>query len=162
MKSLTAFCVILATTSTALADVSEDVRCQEIAFSKSIETQDLTKFMSLIDADARFVSSVVTKGPEAIAEAWSIFVADHGPKIKWRPQFVEVLTDGKLALTRGPYRMVTRDEAGQETEHWGTFNSVWRLQVDGSWKVVFDAGSPANSAPANEIQAILDQEDTCH
>ena len=162
MKSLTAFCVILATTSTALADVSEDVRCQEIAFSQSIETQDLTKFMSLIDADARFVSNVVTKGPEAIAEAWSIFIADHGPKIKWRPQFVEVLSDGELALTRGPYRMVTKDETGQETEHWGTFNSVWRLQADGSWKVVFDAGSPANSAPADEIKAILDQEDACH
>ena len=161
MRSLTAFCVILATTSTAFADVSENVRCQEIAFSKSIETQDLTKFMSLIDADARFVSNVVTKGPEAIAEAWSIFVADDGPKIKWRPQFVEVLTDGELALTRGPYRMVTKDETGQETVHWGTFNSVWRLQADGSWKVVFDAGSRANAAPADEIQAILDQEDAC-
>ena len=79
----------------------------------------------------------------------------------WRPQFVEVLEDNTLALTRGPYRMVTEAEEGNETEHWGTFNSVWRIQADGSWMVVFDAGSPANSAPAEEIQALLEREETC-
>jgi ketosteroid isomerase-like protein len=46
----------------------------------------------------------------------------------------------------------------QVSEHWGTFNSVWRTQNDGSWKVVFDAGNEAAEAPPEEIQALLDSE----
>jgi ketosteroid isomerase-like protein len=145
----------------AFADPVDDVRCREIAFSKSVETQDTTLFVSFIDADARFVGNSVTHGPDAIAEAWSVFFSTDGPRIMWRPRFVEVLDDGALALTRGPYRMLTTDEQGVESEHWGTFNSVWRLHTDGKWRVVFDAGSDSNEAPPDEVKALLDQDDTC-
>ena len=161
MHYLSVFIVSLALTLPASADLVEDVRCREIGFSKSVETHDAALFASFVDSDARFVSDVVTHGPEAIAEAWSVFFTKDGPTIKWRPQFVEVLETGTLALTRGPYRMVTTDDQGNTAEHWGTFNSVWRLLPNGEWKVVFDAGSPASEAPADEIQALLDQEDDC-
>ena len=160
MKSLIIF-FTLALGSSALADPVEQVRCREIAFSVSVENQDPSLFESFIDADARFVGNSVLHGPDAIAEAWSGFFSDDGPLIKWRPRFVEVLEDGKLALTRGPYRMTTHDEQGVETERWGTFNSVWRLHKDGKWRVVFDAGSDPDEAPADEVQALLDQEDNC-
>ena len=161
MHYLSVFIVSLALTQPAFADLVEDVRCREIGFSKSVETQDVTLFASFIDADARFVSNVVTHGPEAIAAAWGVFFTKGGPTIKWRPQFVEVLETGTLALTRGPYRMVTIDEQGKMAEHWGTFNSVWRLQENGEWNVVFDAGSPASEAPADTVKTILSQEDSC-
>jgi len=74
---------------------------------------------------------------------------------------VEVLEDGTLALSRGPYRLVARDEDGNETEHWGTFNSVWRLNADGQWRVVFDAGGALPQPPPPEDQALLDQPDSC-
>ncbi len=160
MKLLIIF-LALALGSTALADPVEQVRCCEIAFSVSVETLDISLFASFIDADARFVGKSVLHGPDAIAEAWGVFFAEDGPSIKWRPQFVEVLEDGKLALTRGPYRMTTHDEQGLETEHWGTFNSVWRLHEDGEWRVVFDAGNDSNEAPPDEVKALLDGEDNC-
>jgi len=146
----------LASASAALADAADDVRAQEILFSRSVETQDSAAFREFIDADARFISGEVSRGPAEVAAAWSAFFAADGPRIKWRPQIVEVLEDGTLALSRGPYRMTVTDEAGAQTEHWGTFNSVWRLQEDGSWKVVFDAGSPAAAPPAEDIKALLD------
>ena len=151
----------LAMASTVMADAVEDVRCHEIRFSQSVETQNAELFESFIDADARFVGGSVSRGPKEVATAWSIFFTADGASIKWRPQIVEVLQDGALALSRGPYKLITKDENGTESEHWGTFNSVWRLQDDGSWKVVFDAGSPAAEAPPEEIQALLDQGDTC-
>jgi len=148
--------------TSAIADVADDVRCAEISFSQSVENHDITAFTSLIDADARFVGSSISRGPDEVTEAWSVFFADGGPEIKWRPQFVEVLKDGNLALSRGPYRMITRDAEGSKTtEHWGTFNSVWRKQADNSWKVVFDAGNVAAETPSEEIQALLDQENDC-
>jgi ketosteroid isomerase-like protein len=147
--------------STALADLADEVRCREIGFSKSAEARDAESFASFIDADARFVGSSVTHGPAAIAKAWSVFLSDGGPAIKWRPQIIEVLEDGTLALSRGPYRMITKDENGEQTEHWGTFNSVWRLNDDGAWRVVFDAGNAAAEPPTEEVQALLDREDSC-
>ena len=145
----------------AVADDSDDVRCTEIAFSQSVENHDITAFTSFIDADARFVSNSVSRGPAEVTEAWSVFFAEGGPDIKWRPQTVEVLKDGNLALSRGPYRMISRDAEGELIEYWGTFNSVWRKQADDSWKVVFDAGNVAAEAPPEDTQALLDQENDC-
>ena len=53
----------------------------------------------------------------------------------WRPEVVEVLDSGTLALTSGP----VRDPTGKQT---GTFNSIWRREPDGRWRVVFDKGCP--------------------
>jgi uncharacterized protein (TIGR02246 family) len=147
--------------SQILAAPADDVRCREIGFSLAAEARDAERFASFIDADARFVGGTVLHGTEAIVEAWKVFLSADGPSIKWRPQFVEVLEDGTLALTRGPYRVIAIDESGNRKESWGTFNSVWRKHDDGSWKVVFDAGSQAAEAPAAEIMALLDQESGC-
>jgi len=152
--------LILAGTA-ALADVADEVRCREIGFSVAAEHRDATAFAGFIDDDARFVGASAVRGPAAITEAWQVFFDENGPAIKWRPQFVEVLEDGKLALTRGPYRLITTDENGVKTERWGTFNSVWRLQPDGGWKVVFDAGGNATETPSDEVRALLDLEYDC-
>jgi len=146
---------------TAMADVTDDVRCHEVGFSRSVETKDIAAFQAFIDADARFVSGTVTRGIADISTAWGVFFSDNAPKMKWRPQFIEVLDDGTLALSRGPYRMIVQGPDGTVTEHWGTFNSVWRKQDDGSWKIIFDAGNESDEAPPEEIRRLLDQEFSC-
>jgi ketosteroid isomerase-like protein len=44
-------------------------------------------------------------------------------------------------MTSGP----VYDETGKRT---GTFNSVWRREKDGQWRIVFDIGCPPCSPPA--------------
>lgn len=161
MKTLVIACFLFLATATANADLEQDIRCREIGFSKSVEQRDLAAFRSHIDADARFVGSGVLKGVDSIAEGWAVFFEATGPTIKWRPQIVEVLEDGALALSRGPYRVVSIDAEGNAVENWGTFNSIWRLNEDGVWRVVFDAGSPAPREPDDSTKALLDQEDSC-
>ena len=143
----------------AAADVEDDVRCREISFSLAAEQRDAGAFAAFLDPDARFVGSSAIRGVEQIVTAWSPFFAEDGPSIRWRPQFVEVLEDGTLALTRGPYHMVSMDEDGNRVDNWGTFNSVWRLQNDGQWHIVFDSGSPSSGPPTDEQRDIL--ESTC-
>ena len=145
----------------ALADLGQDVRCREIGFSQSTEIRDIQAFRSFIDSDARFVSNEVLRGVDAITEAWTVFFTEAGPKIKWRPEVIEVLEGGTLALSRGPYRVVSQDDDGNTVENWGTFNSIWRVNDDGQWRVVFDAGNPAASAPDDETKALLDADDDC-
>mgnify|MGYP001816416478 CR=1 FL=1 len=161
MKKSTALFLLLACTGPALANPIEEVRCREIGFSQSAEHKDSDAFRSFIDTDARFVSDRVLRGPDAITEAWAVFFSQEGPAIKWRPEIVEILEDGRLALSRGPYRVLATDEDGEPVERWGTFNSVWRMNDDGVWRVVFDAGSPAAVAPDETTRALLDAEYDC-
>ena len=161
MKTLVISCLLFTVSVSALADLTDDVRCREIGFSKSVETGDAEKFAAYLDADARFVGNSVSSGSAAVIEAWSAFFAVDAPTIMWRPRFVEVLKDGKLALSRGPFRIVSKDEDGNDSEYWGTFNSVWRPDENGEWKVVFDAGSSEPETPSDEVRALLDQEDDC-
>ena len=140
----------------ALADAEQAVRCAEIAFSLSAERQDIAAFKSAIDPDARFVGEEVLRGPDAIATAWSPFFAEDGPRIAWRPRFVEVLESEDYALSRGPFRLESRDQNGDVRVRWGTFNSVWRRADDGRWRVVFDAGGPPTESPPEDIKALLD------
>lgn len=161
MKVTIAVTVLLLFAQSVAADAIDEVRCSEIGFSRAAETQDMNAFRSFIDADARFVGSAVLRGVDNIAEAWSVFFGENSPSIMWRPQIVEVLENGTLALSRGPYRVRSRDEDGNLLEEWGTFNSIWRLHDDGRWRVVFDAGSPAASPPDEATQAVLAAEDDC-
>ena len=161
MRNLATLLLLLALATSALADLEQDVRCREVGFSKSVESLDHELFASFIDPDARFIGGKVDRGRENIAEAWKVFFAADSPSIKWRPQFIEVLESANLALSRGPYRMQTKDDDGNEIERWGTFNSIWRLGADGQWRVVFDAGSPAASEPDEQTKALLDEGDDC-
>ncbi len=149
----------LAWSGSAHADPAAEVRCAEIAFSLSVERQDLEAFRSFLDPDARFVGASVLRGPEAIVAAWSVLFADAGPRLAWRPRIVEVLESGDYALSRGPFRQRSRSEDGATHETWGTFNSVWRRGEDGRWRVVFDAGSEATEDPPAEVRDLLKQAD---
>ena len=147
--------------SSVLADSAEEVRCREIGFSQSAEARDVDAFRSFIDADARFVAAAVRRGVDEVADAWAPFFSDDGPAIKWRPSIVEVLKDGRLALSRGPYRVTATNADGESVDHWGTFNSVWRLNDDGVWRVVFDAGSPSDVPPDEATRALLEADVDC-
>jgi ketosteroid isomerase-like protein len=144
MKTALVPILIVFVVSSAAADVADEVRCREVGFSQAAE-----------------VGSSVLRGVEQIGESWTYFFQEDGPTIRWRPQIVEVLRDGKLALSRGPYRVLSRDQEGNLVEQWGTFNSVWRLNDDGEWRVVFDAGNEAASGPDDATRALLDADTGC-
>jgi ketosteroid isomerase-like protein len=155
-------CVLIAlASSAAVADATDEVRCREIGFSKSIESKDIEAFKTFLDPDARFISNRPRRGIEEIAEGWSVFAAEDGPSIRWRPQYVEVLDDGKLALSRGVYEYLAVAEDGTETRGYGSFNSTWRLNDDGIWRVVFDAGDPWARSATEEELALLDAPVDC-
>jgi uncharacterized protein (TIGR02246 family) len=161
MKALLSTLVLAALAAPASAGPEDDVRCREIGFSKSVETRDHELFASFIDPDARFIGGAVNRGRDAVAEAWKVFFSGELPTIQWRPQFVEVLESGDLALSRGPYRVLDRNDDGEIEEAWGTFNSVWRRNADGEWLVVFDAGSPARETPTDEQRRLFESDQGC-
>ena len=161
MRTYALLLALFASAGTALADLADEVRCREIGFSLSVEQQDHELFASFIDPDARFVGTRVDRGRKAISAAWGVFFEGELPAIKWRPQYVEVLDSGDLALSRGPYRIISKNEEGDTKEAWGTFNSVWRRSADGEWLVVFDAGSAPDETPSQEQRDLLESDGAC-
>ena len=128
------------------AELKEQVRQTEIAFAKTMADRDAAGFASFLAAETIFMSGGrATRGAKQVAERWKGFFESAQAPFSWAPEFVEVLDSGTLAMSSGP----VRDASGKRT---GTFNSVWRREADGKWKIVLDNGCPAcNCGGAGQI-----------
>lgn len=116
--------------------LAAQVRAAETAFAKTMAARDHDAFASFVADEALFFSNPgVLRGKPAIAAGWKAFFDGARAPFSWEPETVEVLESGTLALTSGP----VRDPEGKQI---GTFNSIWRREADGGWKVVFDKGCP--------------------
>lgn len=123
------------------ADLQSQVREAERAFAKTMADRNHAAFTSFLADEAIFLgSNRVMRGKKEVAEAWRRFY--EGPKapFSWEPERVEVLDSGTLAISTGP----VRDPDGKRS---GTFNSTWRREADGSWKIVLDSGCPPCECP---------------
>jgi ketosteroid isomerase-like protein len=63
-----------------------------------------------------------------------------GPKLVWWPLWAGVAKSGDLGFTSGPYTI--NDKPGA----W--YFTVWAKQKDGTWKWLFDGGTPTETAGA--------------
>ena len=63
--------VVLAGVAMTPEDLRQEVICAETGFSRSAEARDREAFLSFLHADARFVSGRVSRGREAVLDAWS-------------------------------------------------------------------------------------------
>lgn len=138
------FALSSVTPSPALGQMAEElaseVRAAEQAFAATMAERDLDAFVSHIADEAVFFTGKVLRGAEEITAAWSPFFEGAEAPFSWEPEQVEVLNSGTLALSSGP----VYDPEGNRI---GTFNSVWRLDSDGRWRVVFDKGCPPCDCP---------------
>ena len=135
---LVVFAVALAYVASAETnpELKEQVRKAETAFAKSMADRDHAAFAKHVADEAVFFGGRdLQRGKAAVVTAWKpLFDGPQAP-FSWSPAEVEVLDSGTLAMTSGP----VLDPAGQRI---GTFNSVWRRDKDGSWKIILDKGCP--------------------
>lgn len=126
-----------AAAQTSGRSTAEVVADAERAFADAMARRDLEAFASHISPEAIFFSSPdglqVLRGREAIVEGWRRFFDGPSAPFSWSPATAQVLDSGTLAMTTGP----VRNPKGEQT---GRFSSVWRLEPDGRWRVVFDRG----------------------
>ena len=114
----------------------EQVRQAERAFARSMATRDLKAFGDLVAEDAVFFGrDGADRGKAAVVAGWKPLFDGPTAPFSWEPETVEVLASGTLGLSSGP----VKDPNGKQT---GVFNSIWRREADGPWKVVFDKGCP--------------------
>jgi ketosteroid isomerase-like protein len=121
----------------AAASLANQVRETERAFAKTMADRNHAAFASFLADDTVFMGEPATlRGKQAVVAAWKRFYDGAQAPFSWDPERVEVLDSGALAYSSGP----VRDPQGKRV---GTFNSVWRREQGGAWKIVFDKGCPA-------------------
>ncbi|MGM5470193.1 YybH family protein [Flavobacteriaceae bacterium LMO-SS05] len=74
-------------------------------------------------------------GKEAIDEHYK---AVHTTTMVWTPDFVDVSKSGDLGYTYGTYHYTYTDSLGNKQVDTGIFHTVWKRQLDGTWKFVWD------------------------
>ena len=125
-----------APTPQSVTDLQAQVRDAERAFAKTMADRDHAAFTSFLADEAIFFGGATPlRGKAAIAAGWKPFFEGPQAPFSWDPDVVEVLDSGRLALSSGP----VKDPQGNVI---GIFNSIWRREADGRWRVVFDKGCP--------------------
>lgn len=131
------------------AALAEDVRRTERAFAKTMADRDHAAFASFLAEDTIFVGRQALRGKAAVAQAWTRYYEGGPAPFSWEPERVEVNDAGTLAVSFGPVR-------GPDGRQVGQYNSTWRREPDGTWKIIFDHGCdcaaverPSAPAPAS-------------
>ena len=128
--------VALAGAAETTEELARQVRDSENAFADTMAKRDLAAFATFLADDAVFFGGSALRGKDAVVAGWKGLYAGPKAPFSWRSETVEVLATGNLAHSSGP----VLDPQGRRT---GTFNSIWRHDADGKWKVVFDKGCDA-------------------
>jgi ketosteroid isomerase-like protein len=114
--------------------VAQQVFAAESSFAATMANRDSVGFATFVAADAVFFGGrKTTHGRAEVVADWRGFFIGPSAPFSWRPQTIEVLESGTLAHSSGP----VFDATGKQVS---TFNSVWRKDPDGKWRVVFDKG----------------------
>jgi len=130
---------ILAAGSSGQDALAQQVADTERAFAATMAQRDFEGFVSfLADETIFYAGDKPLRGRQTVAEAWKPFYEKTDAPFSWEPDNVQVLDSGTLALSSGP----VFDPQGNRV---ATFNSVWRLEANGQWRIVFDKGCEASN-----------------
>ena len=137
--ALAGLALLLACAAQAQQPTPEQLRQQvedtERAFAQTMADRDHDAFRTFLSEEAVFFSgSSPLRGRQQVADAWKPYFEGPDAPFSWEPETVVVLDSGTLALSTGP----VRNPGGQRV---ATFNSIWRLEPNGEWRIVFDKGS---------------------
>ena len=80
------------------------------------------------------------EGKAKIAESMG-FLDDKNNQLLWTPVGADISSSGDLGYTYGTFEFHSKDKTGKSVVEHGKYTSIWKLQKDGSWKVVLDMGN---------------------
>ena len=126
--------VVLSASAAAAADLRSLVEAERAFARLSVEKGIRTAFLANLAPDAVVFRPTPVPGRKAYEERSEI-----PGRLSWQPSFADIARAGDLGYTTGPYEF-RPDGEGKGDPSFGHYVSVWRVQADGSWKVILDAG----------------------
>jgi len=115
----------------------------DIEFSKLSEEKGMNEaFFTYLAKDGVLLrpNSLPIEGIGTIKERLSKS-PDENFTLTWKPSFADVSKSGDLGYTYGIYEFKTTDQNSIPLIAKGTYITIWKKQIDGTWKVVLDTGN---------------------
>ena len=117
----------------------QEVMEADRAFSKmSFEKGMKVAFLEYIDSNGVLLRP--NQFPIVGADAIDFLsqINDSAYTLQWEPKNGAVAQSGELGYTYGLYVL---KPSGKDTTLYGTYVSIWKKQLNGSWKFVLDSGN---------------------
>jgi ketosteroid isomerase-like protein len=112
---------------------SDDVIHTECAFAESMAKRDFAAFASFLDPDTVFFNGKgALFGKDAVVAEWKPYFEGPQAPFSWVPTQTMRNTKG-FAYTTGPV-------FNAQGKCVARFNSIWKKNADGAWRIVFDKG----------------------
>ena len=110
----------------------------DAAWLKVYQAKDLDKSVAFCDEQASMLApnAPIAVGKDAIAKLIAEDFAHDN--IEWHANKVGVSRSGDLGYTSGATGMTFKDASGKTVVYKGKYRTVWKKQLDGSWKVLYD------------------------
>jgi ketosteroid isomerase-like protein len=119
-------------------------------FDLAVAAKGVDAWVAAFAADGiMFRAGEIVRGRAAIRELMAPTFSTPGFSLRWRPVHADIAGSGDLGYTYGSYESVSPGSAGEPVKRTGMYVTIWKKQVDGSWKVAVDLGSAAPPPPPN-------------
>ena len=121
---------------------AETLKQLEGEFMKAAAEKGSGGYMSYYAEDAVEVpnGAPLITGKVNIAKTMG-FLDDKNNHLTWAPVGADISSSGDLGYTYGTFEFRSKEKGGSEHVEHGKYTSIWKLQKDGSWKVVLDMGN---------------------
>jgi len=121
---------------------AETLKQLEGEFMKTAAEKGSQGYMSYYAEDSVELpnGAAIIPGKANIAKTMG-FLDDKNNRLSWTPVGADISASGDLGYTYGTYEFRSEDKDGKPTVEYGKYTSIWKLQTDGSWKVVLDMGN---------------------
>ena len=124
---------------------SDELQEADRAFAKTTAERGLDGWLSFMADDIAKVQRPGDKflvGMDNIRQNDARIFANPDQKLVWEPVDAHLFADGNHGVTSGRYKMVVDEDGKERILSQGGYITWWRKQPDGTWKVIFDTGSP--------------------
>lgn len=121
---------------------AETLKQLEGEFMKAAAKKGSEGYMSYYAEDSVEVpnGAPIISGKANIAPGMG-FLDDKNNQLLWTPVGADISASGDLGYTYGNYEFHAKDKNGKTTVEYGKYTSIWKLQQDGTWKIVLDMGN---------------------
>src|SRR5437667_6139648 len=139
------------TAAAADTKIEQALRDLDAKWSAAAGAKDIDKTVSYYSEDAAVMppNAPSAKTREAIRSAWKEMLTTPGAAISWKATKVEVANSGDLACVSGTYEQMMTDASGKPAKDRGKYVEIFKIQTDGTWKVIVDIWNSDLPAPAS-------------
>jgi ketosteroid isomerase-like protein len=130
-----------------------EVWARELSFSQSVADHDAAAFASHLHPQAAFGAdhAVPTRGRAAIVQEWSGLIAGKPVALSWYPTRTTIGGVDTIASSSGPALFENSAPDAKSRYAMSHFHSVWHKDADGTWRILFDDGTPPH--PVTDAEA---------